>query len=170
VPKVFACAAALAAALLGASGPQNPSFSAGRSAMGAYGMVAQNTAAKATQPAVRTEYPTFANGTPYSVARERLIQSGWQPASTAGADQCEENDARCKGRPEMQSCAGTGEGNCLFLWRRVEALIALITIGDPPMVTAVECRAGCARAIRRGPRRCRAIERPRLVPHSCRPG
>lgn len=55
---------------------------------------------------------------PYSVARERLLQSGWEPVSNASADPCEKGDSRCEGKPEMQSCAGTGEANCVFLWKK----------------------------------------------------
>jgi hypothetical protein len=81
-----------------------------------------------------------AKGVSYAVLRRKLIRSRWQPAITANADRCGTGDARCEGRPEMQSCAGTGEANCLFLWRKDGTLLAISTIGDPAIVDAVECR------------------------------
>lgn len=62
--------------------------------------------------------PILKKFTPYSVARERLLKSGWQPVINAGADPCEKGDERCEGKPEMQSCAGVAEANCVFLWKK----------------------------------------------------
>ena len=88
-------------------------------------------------------YPAFRRKTPYDVVRMTLLRGGWQPVISPDADVCPEGDTRCQGRPEMQACAGTGEGNCLFLWCRTGTLIAVSTIDDPPVVMAVECRANC---------------------------
>jgi hypothetical protein len=85
----------------------------------------------------------LARNTPYAVAREYLLREGWQPASTSDADKCEGGDTRCEGRPEMQACAGTGEANCLFLWKRNTTVIVVTTFADPPLVSAVECRSDC---------------------------
>ena len=87
--------------------------------------------------------PAFEKGELYSALRGRLVNSGWQPASNVDADQCIRGDGRCEGRPEMQSCAGTGEANCLFLWQKASTFIAVSTIYDPPVAEEVECRAHC---------------------------
>jgi hypothetical protein len=92
---------------------------------------------------VRSTYPRFVPGRPYSRFRNRLRQNGWKPASTPDADRCDQGDTRCTRRPEMQSCAGTGEANCLFRWRKGGIIIEVSTVGDPPTISAVECRAGC---------------------------
>jgi len=87
--------------------------------------------------------PRFRRQSPYSAARKRLVASGWQPAASPNADQCMEGDERCQGRPEMESCAGTAEANCLFLWRKGGVLIGVSTVEDPPVIANVRCRAGC---------------------------
>jgi hypothetical protein len=87
--------------------------------------------------------PAFKRNEQYSALRERLANSDWHPASKVDADQCIKGDDRCEGRPEMQSCAGTGEANCLFMWQRASTLIAVSTIADPPVVEAIQCRAHC---------------------------
>jgi hypothetical protein len=91
----------------------------------------------------RKTYPVFKHETPYAAARRNLVRRGWQPVISPDADACAEGDARCQGRPEMQACAGTGEANCLFLWRRAGTVIAVSTVDDPPVVAAVECRSRC---------------------------
>ncbi|WP_162560513.1 hypothetical protein [Methylobacterium durans] len=49
-----------------------------------------------------------------------------------------------QGQAEMEACAGTGLGNCLFTWKRADTLIEVGTIGEPePEVVSVRCRAGC---------------------------
>jgi hypothetical protein len=93
--------------------------------------------------ASRPAYPRFPRKTPYAKARESLLASNWKPEISTDADPCEPGDARCQGRPEMESCAGTGEGNCLFLWRNDNMVIAITTHDDPPLVSRVQCRSGC---------------------------
>jgi len=95
------------------------------------------------RPPAIAAFPKFTDNAPYSELRRKLLEAGWQPASNADADRCEPGDTRCEGRSEMQSCAGTGEGNCLFLWRKGDAVFAVSTIGDPALVAAVECRSHC---------------------------
>jgi hypothetical protein len=88
-------------------------------------------------------YPQFTKNEASAAFRDKLLQACWQPEKAADADQCMAGDARCEGRPEMQSCAGTGEANCLFLWRKGDALLAVSTVGIPASVAAVECRSHC---------------------------
>jgi len=98
---------------------------------------------KVAQPRRSAAYPTFKKGTPYESARKALLSSGWQPVPPSGESPCEAGDDSCEKMPELQSCAGTGEGNCLFLWRRDGTVIAVFSISDPPLVDAVECRSRC---------------------------
>jgi len=83
--------------------------------------------------------PHFAKSVPYATARARLIQSGWHPGEPRNPDACEKGDGRCEGRPEMQSCAGTAEANCQFLWQKTGTLIVVSTKADPPVVDGVTC-------------------------------
>lgn len=93
--------------------------------------------------ATAQSFPLFQKNSLYVNLRTKIIAAGWRPASTADADKCETGDSRCAGRPEMQSCAGTGEANCLFLWRKHETLFAISTVGDPAIVSAIKCRSHC---------------------------
>ncbi len=44
----------------------------------------------------------------------------------------------------MVSCAGTGDGNCLFAWVKGPTQIEIGTIHDlPPVVSGIRCRKGC---------------------------
>jgi hypothetical protein len=70
----------------------------------------------------------------YAEAREDLLAGGWQairyPWATA--------DARCAGRkevcdayPETNSCAGTGLGQCKFVFRDGRGgYLSVVTIGE----------------------------------------
>ncbi|WP_457107613.1 hypothetical protein [Methylobacterium sp. P5_C11] len=90
--------------------------------------------------------PTFSKGTSYASARSSLITLGWKPAKTPDAQPCG-GDSRCVGRPEIEACAGTGVGSCLFTWRRSDTLIAVSTVGGgEPTVSGIKCRAGCSKA------------------------
>lgn len=87
--------------------------------------------------------PTFPKQTDYGDARRSLLALGWAPVTMPDADACDDDD-RCRGRPEMEACAGTGLGNCSFTWKRNGTLIAVGTIGETrPTVMGVQCRAGC---------------------------
>lgn len=44
----------------------------------------------------------------------------------------------------MQECAGTGEANCNFRWRKANIVIDVNTIADTPVVTAIsQCSYHC---------------------------
>jgi hypothetical protein len=45
--------------------------------------------------------------------------------------------------PEMVACAGTGLGQCIYSWRRGEALIDVFTSSEIPTVSGVKCRVNC---------------------------
>jgi hypothetical protein len=107
-------------------------------------LAVRNSWARMLYPKTPTAYPAFQKREAYSAVRERLLKSGWQPASTDDADQCIKGDSRCEGRPEMQACAGTGEANCNFRWRKADIVIDVSTVNDPPVVTAIsKCRNDC---------------------------
>ena len=74
--------------------------------------------------------PRFATGEPYSNVRKIMINEGWQPHHANDADSCNDGDARCKDRPEMVSCAGSGMANCKFLWKKNTEIKAICTLGE----------------------------------------
>lgn len=84
------------------------------------------------QATVPDNLPLIALGTPYSEAREIMINEGWEPIKMPEADVCSEFDDRCKGRPEMEACAGSGMANCKFSWKKKEALMRICTVGEEP--------------------------------------
>jgi len=72
---------------------------------------------------------------PYTYVRAKMIAAGWKPYRAADADTCSDGDKRCEGRPEMQSCAGTGMANCIFTWSNGQRYVGITTVGeDDPVV------------------------------------
>ena len=97
----------------------------------------------AATPAFGQGLPIIKAGTPYTVARQELLRQGWEPYSSPERGACDPGDERCAGRPEMESCAGTGVGSCIFLWRRNGILAVVGTMGEVrPYVSGVERRGG----------------------------
>lgn len=94
---------------------------------------------KSTNGANQTKgLPTIKEGEDYANVRKTLLADGWQPYHAPNADTCMEGDTRCQGRPEMESCAGTGMANCNFLWKKDGKTIEVHTIGEgEPGVTGV---------------------------------
>lgn len=80
-------------------------------------------------------------GQEYGKARAALLRQNWQPVALPDADSCMAGDKRCAGRPEMYVCAGTGLGQCIFVWRRKAVLIDVTTEGEErPVVRYVRPR------------------------------
>ena len=77
-----------------------------------------------------TGLPKFRKGEYYKTVRLKMLKTGWKPAATPNADKCLEGDGRCVGRPEMESCAGTGKANCAFRWKRKSKIVMLFTVGE----------------------------------------
>lgn len=73
-----------------------------------------------------------------SRVRVKMLKDGWKPAPTADADKCGSGDSTCDEYPEMESCAGTGLGNCKFRWQKGEKIVAIFTIGDPKIYDGYE--------------------------------
>lgn len=74
--------------------------------------------------------PRFKKGESYTSVRKKMIKVGWKPFRSPNADKCSKGDTRCQGRPEMESCAGTGEANCAFLWKRKGKTVSIYTVGE----------------------------------------
>lgn len=89
---------------------------------------------------------SFPKGTIYADARDSLQALGWKPAPPEKPETCLGDDGRCKGRPETWACSGTGLGHCLYVWRRGDTLVEIVTQGEEvsqQQVISVRCRAGC---------------------------
>lgn len=84
------------------------------------------------------EMPGFKKGEAYKSIREKLIKAGWIPFKSKEADKCYEGDERCQDFPEMESCAGTGLGNCRYLWKKGNKTLAIFTISDSPIYDGQE--------------------------------
>lgn len=74
--------------------------------------------------------PRFTQGQTYEQVRETLLHDGWQPVISKNADVCQDGDTRCQGRPEMQSCGGTGLAMCRFAWQRDGQLLTICSFGE----------------------------------------
>lgn len=74
--------------------------------------------------------PSLQPGTPYSDVRDAMLKAGWAPIKMPDAEVCSEFDSRCKGRPEMEACAGSGMANCKFSWEKNGTLKKICTVGE----------------------------------------
>lgn len=74
--------------------------------------------------------PPFARNESYTHVRVVLLRDGWQPVISKEADQCMEGDTRCEGRPEMQTCSGSGLAMCRFSWQRDGQQLTICTSGE----------------------------------------
>ena len=78
----------------------------------------------------RRPVPPFARNESYAQVRVVLMRDGWQPVISKEADQCMEGDTRCEGRPEMQTCSGSGLAMCRFRWQRDGQQLTICTAGE----------------------------------------
>ena len=86
-----------------------------------------------TQAQARTQrrpVPPFSRSESYAGVRVVLLRDGWQPLISKDADQCMEGDTRCEGRPEMQTCSGSGLAMCRFRWQRDGQQLTICTAGE----------------------------------------
>lgn len=74
--------------------------------------------------------PQFKKDQDYGSIRNEMIRLGWNAFHSENADTCSDSDTRCQGRPEMEGCAGSGMGNCKFLWEKNNKKIAICTVGE----------------------------------------
>jgi hypothetical protein len=82
--------------------------------------------------------PRLRKGESYKSVRAKMIKAGWKPYHSKDADVCQSGDGRCRNRPEMQSCAGTGLGNCRFLWKRRGKTAVIFTAGENTIYNGYE--------------------------------
>ena len=86
--------------------------------------------------------PRVAKNTPYAQARTALTKLGYKPEANPDADACDaKSDATCF--PEKIACAGSGLGQCIFLWSKNAAKVEIVTVGERPIVDRVRCQSGC---------------------------
>jgi hypothetical protein len=100
------------------------------------GAPAKSTESSVVATASPGTLPHLNKGTHYSQAREQLMSLGYKGVKIPGADACDASSSTtCF--PEMESCAGTGEGNCLYAWEKGDTFVEVSTVGDPPEVASV---------------------------------
>jgi hypothetical protein len=86
--------------------------------------------------------PRVAKNTPYAQARKTLTGSGYSPVKNSDGDTCDaKSDATCF--PEKVDCAGSGRGQCIFLWSKGSVKVEIVTVGERPTVDRVRCQSGC---------------------------
>lgn len=111
--------------------------------------------------ALASPLPKFPPHTPYAEARRSLLTLGYSPVALPDADewgrsQCGFKPGSVDGKPaaagnddgercypEMEACAGTGLGQCIYSWKRGETLIEVLTTNELPLVSGVRCRVNC---------------------------
>lgn len=89
--------------------------------------------------------PTLKQGALYASVRMSLMNQGYSPVRGDGSGCRFGRDDVCKAYPEAEACAGTGLGECLFVWRRGKRIIEVTTIGEEPKrltVARVRRRSG----------------------------
>lgn len=98
----------------------------------------KNAAKQEAEKQTADGLPEFKKNEDYGSVREKMLRAGWTPHRSKDADKCGEGDERCEGRPEMQSCAGTGMANCKFLWKKGEKMLAIFTVGETAVYSGHE--------------------------------
>lgn len=78
----------------------------------------------------RRPVPPFSRSESYAGVRVVLLRDGWQPTISKDADECMGGDSRCEGRPEMQTCSGSGLAICRFRWQRDGQQLTICTAGE----------------------------------------
>jgi len=74
------------------------------------------------ESAQKQALPQFRIGTPYRLIRTKLIKLGWQPVTLPSATPCGDDD-RCRGFHEVYFCAGAGNAQCIYTWKKKATLI-----------------------------------------------
>lgn len=71
------------------------------------------------------EVPPLIQGEKYSVARARLIKTGWQKDGADGSSDCSFYPSMCKKFSEFASASA--DGYCKFIWRNIDGHLLGIT-------------------------------------------
>lgn len=87
--------------------------------------------------AKKPNLPHFKKNESYTSVRLKMLKAGWEPFHSENADTCSETDIRCKDRPEMEACAGTGMANCKFLWKKNEQITGICTVGEDAVFDSI---------------------------------
>lgn len=89
----------------------------------------------AGEPAVAKDLAgNLVSGMTYPEARQTLLSRGWKPA-TLPKGQCVGRPDVCAAYPETYDCAGTGLGQCKFLFTDERGLVlAVVTVGEDPLL------------------------------------
>ena len=78
--------------------------------------------------------PALKKGTAYSSVRETMIKHGFRPLDFPKEQQkqrCLGGTQICETYPETNACAGTGRGQCEFVFRgRKGTLVVITTVGE----------------------------------------
>jgi TonB family protein len=98
----------------------------------------QEQSVQNTSTATVFTFPHFDKNENYSITRKKMLNAGWEPFHAEDANVCSEYDTRCKGRPEMEACAGTGRANCNFLWKKNEKIIVISTIDEDATFNGID--------------------------------
>lgn len=94
---------------------------------------------KPTKTTETNGLPAFKVGEDYkSNVRVKMLKASWETYHSPDADQCGSGDSTCDEFPEMEACAGTGLGNCKFLWKRAGKLVAIFTVDVPQVFSSYE--------------------------------
>ena len=75
--------------------------------------------------------PKIRKGETYKSVRVKMIKAGWKAAPTSEGGKCFDGDERCKGRLEVEVCAGAGAmAACQFRWKRKGKVVIIWTSGE----------------------------------------
>ncbi|WP_428942892.1 hypothetical protein ACQR5S_20015 [Xanthomonas oryzae pv. oryzicola] len=83
------------------------------------------------------EVPKIPKELPYAEVRKIMLGAGWSPYHSVEAEPCSPGDQRCQGRPELQQCADTGLGQCIWLWEKKGKRILILTQDSDLFVKAM---------------------------------
>lgn len=83
--------------------------------------------------------PSFTEGEAYLTFREKLLSASLVPVAKVNAENCDQADSRCVGRPEIDYCAGFG---CRYLWRQGNSVYVVYTDKSGDGVYGVEKEGG----------------------------
>ena len=80
--------------------------------------------------------PGFSKGTDYRLVRKSLMEANWMPVTQPMPPEYDQRTRgiRQMGFPEVDSCAPTGMGYCLFVFQHKETRkkLEIITTGEGP--------------------------------------
>ncbi len=79
--------------------------------------------------------PGVSKGMPYAEARAKLLSMGYVPYQPKGphlmmGPPCEGREEICRAYPETAACAGTGRGQCAFLFIRKLEFVEVTTVNE----------------------------------------